>query len=673
MNPHGADRSLMATVAGFALLVVACIGAFWFTDQQQQSAAWARHSMVVETRIATVLSLLQDAETGQRGYLLTRQREFLQPYATAVARIPAALSNLRRSTIDNPYQQALADRLDQVARSRAAVLDEVIRTAPATPALPPAEVARLARGRVLMDQARQLIGQMKAEEETLLAERQRRARDQDTVVQFGLALGAIALALLGLFAYADGRRRIKALAEARDGLETAHAELLADMVERQRVEAQLRQMQKMEAVGQLTGGVAHDFNNMLAIIIGSLDLARRRLSANEDARVGACIDNAMESASTAAQLTSRLLAFSRQQPLQPQALDPNKLVAGMSELLRRTVLEDVRIETVLAGGLWRVNADPNQLESSILNLCINARDAMPDGGQLTIETANAHLDDAYASGEADVTAGQYVMIGITDTGTGMPPDVVQRAFDPFYTTKGVGKGTGLGLSQVYGFVKQSGGHVKIYLPRLGKGAKVAESAAAADHRLERGVEEEIILVVEDEDRVRHMSVDALRELGYTVVQASGAAHALEVLSAQPEIILLFTDVVMPGMNGRRLAELAREQRPDLKVLFTTGYTRNAVVHNGVLDADVAFLAKPFTVEQLARKVREVLGEAGQGGRPHPPASTSPQKCIRSSANTLRATSPVMSSRCWACNRLKPESASSRCGAIFQAMRLFSST
>ena len=278
------------------------------------------------------------------------------------------------------------------------------------------------------------------------------------------------------------------------------------------------------------------------------------------------------------------------------------------------------METVLAGGLWRVNADPNQLESAILNLCINSRDAMPDGGQLTIETANAFLDEAYVAGEADILSGQYVMIGVTDTGTGMPPDVVERAFDPFYTTKGVGKGTGLGLSQVYGFVKQSGGHVKIYsepghgttvkiyLPRLSKDAISAE-APAAQQRLERGAEEEIILVVEDEERVRHMSVDVLRELGYTVVQAEGGPHALEVLAVQPKISLLFTDVVMPGMNGRRLAELAREQRPDLKVLFTTGYTRNAVVHNGVLDSDVAFLAKPFTVEQLARKVREILGRA----------------------------------------------------------------
>ena len=610
----------MAMVAGFALLAVACVGAVWFTDQQQRSAAWARHSLEVETRIAAVLSLLQDAETGQRGYLLTQRPEFLQPYQRAVARIPPALAALKRATADNVYQQVSAARLATVVKARAAVLDQVMRSAAHSQPLPATQVAQLEQGRVLMDQARDLIGQMKAEEESLLVQRQRRASEQDAVVQIGLGLGAVGIALLGLFAFADGRRRIAALAEVRDGLEAAHAQLLADLVARERVESQLRQLQKMEAVGQLTGGVAHDFNNMLAIIIGSLDLAKRRLSGSEDTRVGDCIDNALESASTAAQLTSRLLAFSRQQPLQPQPLNANKLVAGMSELLRRTVLEDVRIETVLAGGLWRINADPNQVESSILNLCINARDAMPGGGQLTIETANAHLDDAYAAGEADVAPGQYVMIGVTDTGAGMSREVAERAFDPFYTTKGVGKGTGLGLSQVYGFVKQSGGHVKIYsepgqgttvkiyLPRLVDGAAIAEPAAP-DPGLERGGEQEIVLVVEDEDRVRRMSVDALRELGYTVIHASGGAQALEILAIQPEISLLFTDVVMPGMNGRRLAELAREQRPDLKVLFTTGYSRNAVVHNGVLDADVAFLAKPFTIEQLARKVREVLGQA----------------------------------------------------------------
>jgi signal transduction histidine kinase len=458
---------------------------------------------------------------------------------------------------------------------------------------------------------------MRTYEQALLEERERLAQEQDRVVRLGLALGAVAIACLGLFAFIDGQRRIDQASLARDELEAANRRLVEDAAERERMEGQLRQMQKMEAVGQLTGGVAHDFNNMLAIIIGSLDLARRRLTAGADSRARSAIDNAMEGAATAAELTSRLLTFSRQQALQPRPLDANKLVAGMSELVRRTVLEDVKVEAVLAGGLWRVSADPNQLESAILNLCINARDAMPLGGQLTIETANAHLDEAYAAGEPEVRAGQYVMIGITDTGDGMTPEVLQRAFDPFYTTKGVGKGTGLGLSQVYGFVKQSGGHVKIYsepgrgttvkvyLPRMLAGEPPAASPVA-EAGPPRGRPEEVVLVVEDEARVREMSAEALRELGYAVVHAAGAAEALERLAREPGVVLLFTDVVMPELDGRRLAEKARALRPDLKVLFTTGFTRNAVVHNGVLDAGVAFLAKPFTLDQLARKVRETL-------------------------------------------------------------------
>ena len=610
------DRALVALVAGLALLALACAGAIWFVNEQQRSAAWVNHSLLVENRISRVLSLLQDAETGQRGYLLTRRPDFLQPYQAAAPRIPQALTELRRLTGDNARQQALLERLDTVVRSRAAVLADIVRSPPAIQPLAPKDVARLSAGKVLMDEARALVAQMRADEQSLLAQRERRATEQDDLVRLGLGIGAMAIAVLALFVFIDGRRRIAALSGARDELADTHARLLADVAERERIEGQLRQMQKMEAVGQLTGGVAHDFNNMLAIIIGSLDLAKRRLTGQEDARVGGCIDNAMESAATAAQLTSRLLAFSRQQPLVPQPLDANKLVAGMSELLRRTVLEDIRMETVLAAGLWRISVDGNQLESAILNLCINSRDAMPDGGLLTIETANAHLDDAYAASETEVAAGQYVMIGISDTGTGMPPEVVGRAFDPFYTTKGVGKGTGLGLSQVYGFVKQSGGHVKIYsepgrgttvrvyLPRLLKGEPAEAAAASAD--LPRGREEEIVLVVEDDERVRHMSSDALRELGYTVVQASGAAQALEALGVQPKISLMFTDVVMPEIDGRRLAEMARERRPELKVLFTTGYTRNAVVHNGILDPGVAFLPKPFTLHELARKMREVL-------------------------------------------------------------------
>jgi PAS domain S-box-containing protein len=403
------------------------------------------------------------------------------------------------------------------------------------------------------------------------------------------------------------------LKELNERLESRVAE---EVAERIRIEDTLRQSQKMEAVGQLTGGIAHDFNNMLAAIIGPLDLLVGRLDP-EDARARRYVDIAMEAARRAAQLTQRLLAFSRQQPLQPESLDANKLVAGMSDLLTHSLGGDVRLETVLAGGLWRTHADPNQLENVILNLAVNARDAMPEGGRVTVETANCHLDHGYALEHPGISPGQYVLIAVSDTGKGMPAEVIAKAFDPFFTTKEVGRGTGLGLSQVYGFVKQSGGHVKIYsevgdgttvkvyLPRL-MGAGAETTLVDNSSPVPRGELQEVILVVEDEPAVRQFSVDALTELGYRVFAADSAASALQILEAEPSISLLFTDVVMPETNGRKLADEACRRWPHLKVLFTTGYSRNAVVHNGVLDPGVNLIGKPFTLQELAARVREVL-------------------------------------------------------------------
>jgi signal transduction histidine kinase len=407
-----------------------------------------------------------------------------------------------------------------------------------------------------------------------------------------------------------------ALRRANRELQDTNDELVQQMAQRERAENELRQVQKMESIGQLTGGIAHDFNNMLAIVIGSLDIAERRFSTNPD-RTRQAIAHALEGANRAAALTKRLLAFARRSPLQPQPIDPNQMVANMSELLRRTLGEGVVIETVLAGGLWRTHADPGQLENAILNLCVNARDAMDGKGRLTIETLNCHLDDDYAARHSGVAAGQYSTIVISDNGPGMPEDVMDRAFEPFFTTKSVGKGTGLGLAQVYGFVRQSGGHVKIY-SEVGQGTAVkiylpryfgpAEVAATTENvaELPRGRPGELILVVEDEDQVRRMSVDALQELGYQVIEAGGGEEALGHVRERDDIRLLFTDVVMPDINGRQLADKARLLRPELPVLYTTGYTRNAVVHNGVVDSDVFFIPKPFTIEQLARKLRAVL-------------------------------------------------------------------
>ncbi len=396
-------------------------------------------------------------------------------------------------------------------------------------------------------------------------------------------------------------------------------ERVRDQARLHEAEEQLRQAQKMEAVGHLTGGVAHDFNNMLAVVSGSLELLDRR-TADDDPRAKALISSALDAAKRAGNLTKRLLAFSRQQPLKPQITDPNKLVAGMSDLFRHSLGADVQLETVLAGGVWRVHVDQNQLESVLLNLAVNARDAMEGGGRLTIETQNAHLDKRYVVKELGITPGQYVMIGVTDTGSGMAPEVLAKAFDPFFTTKEVGKGTGLGLSQVYGFIKQSGGHtkiysevghgttVKIYLPRH-TGDTVDEDKNTHMADLPNSDGRELVLVVDDEDLVRQFSAMALTDLGYRVLEASNAQGALAILLDRPDVDLLFTDIVMPEMNGRKLVDLAREKRPDLPVIYTTGYTRNAIVHNGVLDSDVELIGKPFTLEELAMRVRDVLDRA----------------------------------------------------------------
>ncbi len=408
--------------------------------------------------------------------------------------------------------------------------------------------------------------------------------------------------------------------EARVGRQDAQLERVATELHnaasaRAAAETQVRQLQKMEAVGQLTGGIAHDFNNMLAVVIGGLDMIERRIAAGRG-DVGRYVEAAKDGATRAAALTQRLLAFSRQSPLSPEPVEGNRLIADLTELLTRTLGEPIAVETVLSAGLWRAEADRGQLENAIVNLAVNARDAMPDGGKLTIETANAHVGDDYAR-EADMAAGQYVMIAVTDTGTGMAPDVLAKAFEPFFTTKPVGRGTGLGLSQVFGFVRQSRGHVRIYsepgvgttvrlyLPRF-YGEEPTPTPRTTTEPVRRGSPHETVLVVEDEPRVRSFSVEVLRDLGYGVLHASNGPEALALLEQGVRVTLLFTDVVMPGMTGRELADRAQAMRPGLRVLYTTGYTRNAVVHNGVLDPGTRLLPKPFGVDELARKVREAL-------------------------------------------------------------------
>jgi CheY-like chemotaxis protein len=370
----------------------------------------------------------------------------------------------------------------------------------------------------------------------------------------------------------------------------------------------------MEAIGQLTGGVAHDFNNLLTVILGNLEALTRHIP--QEPRARRALDQATRGAQRAATLTSQLLAFSRRQPLNPKPTDVNRLVGGMSDLITRALGENIAIEAVLAAGVWRIEVDSHQLESALLNLAVNSRDAMPQGGKLTLETANARIDEQYAAHYAEISPGQYVLISISDTGTGMTKEVMSRAFDPFFTTKPLGEGTGLGLSQVFGFVKQSGGHIKLY-SEVGQGTTVkiylprATIAADCDEADEgpsesRGEASEAILVVEDDDDVRLYSTESLRELGFTVLEANDAPSALRILEHHPEIMLLFTDVGLPGVNGRELVDRAQRIRPGLRVLFTTGYARNAIVHQGRLDPGVELLPKPFSRAQLGARVRAVL-------------------------------------------------------------------
>ena len=626
-----------------ALLVTLLLAAQRADEARTRAEARQIHTFQVMLTAEQLKSSLFDAQRGMRGYLISDSQTFLPGYQAAASQIAPLARKLRLLTVDDPGQQRRVTMLDalivtQIDSMRANIA--AVRGGRRNQAL---AAVSSGVGELHIARIREVASAIVAEEQRLLERRgvvlgaavvaaneAQRALSVTGMLLLAVAMLAGYVSLRGVISVRRATAIADEAAHARATLETAvalrtdeiaatNAALKAEIVAKEAAEGQVRQMQKLESIGQLTGGIAHDFNNMLAIVIGSLDLALRRLD-DPAGKVIGYIDNAMDGAKRAATLTKRLLAFSRQQALAPEPIDPNTFVGHISELLRRTLGEGIQIETVLAGGLWRTYADAGELENAIVNLAVNARDAMDGTGKLTIETANTHLDDAYATGH-DATAGQYVVICVTDTGGGMPDEVIARAFDPFFTTKAVGKGTGLGLSQVYGFVKQTGGHVKIY-SEVGEATTVKlymprwTGAAAPDKRvvsvgeLPRAHDGETVLVVEDEASVRLVTVDALRDLGYFVLHAGDADEALAALGSGQRVDLLFTDIVMPGRNGRELAEAAQALRSELKVLYTTGYTRNAVVHNGMLDAQVAFLAKPFSVEALAVKVRHVLDGGG---------------------------------------------------------------
>ena len=692
-----------------------------FAENERTEQQWVLHTYQVIDQLRIVLGDVQDAETGQRGYLLTHKADFLQPYRAGTTRARRDVVTFRKLTADNPEQQRRAIVLAALVNMRTDALEKSLTIKSLTPSVSPQLSLALETGKQHMDNLRAVIAKGMAEEGRLLDQRVRDRRMADDrasqsallAALAGLAMLMIAAALLvrsNLALSTSEKKRANdaailqtTLDSIRDGIAMfssdgilcvfnaqffdyldfpaalAHmgarlAEFQAvdrgrnhpvfsdlpasvrdveqgyrrislkgreldvyrapvptggfivacmDVTQRVRSEEVARQTQKMEAIGHLTGGVAHDFNNLLQIISANLDLLIR--DAAHDPAGAERLQKALAAVDRGARLTGQLLAFARRQPLEPRSMSLGRLVQNMTDLLRHTLGERVEIDSMVAGGLWNTMADASQVENAIINLAVNARDAMPAGGKLTVEVANAFLDDNYAAQYADVTAGQYVMLAVSDTGRGMAPEIIAHAFEPFYTTKAEGQGTGLGLSQVYGFVKQSGGHVKIYsepgqgttikiyLPRTRKPEEEHETPDTSP--VQGGTE--TILVVEDDEGVRAAVVDMLSELGYRVFKAETAEKALEILGGVDPIDLIFTDVVMPGpINTREFGRRAAQMRPGIIVLYTSGYTQNAIVHNGALDDDVHLLSKPYRRGELARKLRAMFATDKKA---HPPA------------------------------------------------------
>jgi signal transduction histidine kinase/ActR/RegA family two-component response regulator len=625
-SPHDdlfGRRMLVLSRVGYLLLVTAAVSAVVMAVRAADTDKWINHSIEVRSQARELHRKIQDAVIRERGFLLTADRQYLGDFDQLTASFEPLLDHLQTAVADNPDQ---GKRLAAVEPQILALTDtlqstvKLVQDGQKDQAL---DVVRSDRILDLSSAIRAAIDGFVNAEQSLLTERQEKAAMLQNMILFLIAASLLLAAGLSIFLESSTRHFVQSL-RART------ADLEAEMQRHRATEDTLRQAQKMEAVGQLTGGISHDFNNLLTIIIGNLDTLKRQLGRTVPGQTAAelaltfqnHIDTAMQAARNAAKLTQRLLAFARRQPLEPNRLDCNRLISGMSEMLHRTLGETINLEIVLGGGLWPTYADANQLESAILNLVLNARHAMPDGGRLTIETANSYLDETYASRFGDLEPGQYVQVSVADTGVGIPPEILDRVFEPFFTTKAVEAGSGLGLAMVHGFVKQSGGHVriysevghgttiKIYLPRLTAAHELASSPpgeAITPSPVSRTATNETILVVEDNDGVRAYAKSALEELGYTVIEAATAEEALRSVEGGARIDLLFTDVVLPGgFSGRQLSDKVVKLRPSLPVLFTTGYTRNAIVHHGRLDPDVQLLNKPYTQQDLARKIAELL-------------------------------------------------------------------
>ncbi len=703
--------AVLVAIPLFIVLAAVTYLSVQFAGNERAEQQWVLHTYQVIDQLRLVLGHAEDAETGQRGYLLTRKPDFLAPYRTGVVKTRQDLAAFKTLTADNPTQQRRANALKKLVSDRLEALEQSLAVKSPNVNASPALIAALEQGKQRMDGLRTLIASGIADERRLLHERtQARSAADSRAAQTALIAALIALFILLLAALLLIRNNValatserkrannEAILQAtldnvRDGIamftsdgllcvfnanffsyldfpselariethlsnfrtidrcraQPVFADLPAgpndveegyqhlslkgreldvyrapvptggfivvciDVTVRVRTEEALRQTQKMEAIGHLTGGVAHDFNNLLQIVSANLDLLNADVTGK--AKAAERLQKAVAAVERGARLTAQLLAFARRQPLEPRSLNLGRLMREMTDLLRRTLGERVEVEAIVSGGLWYTMADPSRVENAIINLAVNARYAMPDGGKLTIEVANAFLDDHYAAQHAEVKAGQYVMLAVSDTGHGMPSDVIARAFEPFFTTKPEGQGTGLGLSQVYGFVKQSGGHIKIYseaaqgttikiyLPRTRNTEEQAETVNLGP--VSGG--SECILVVEDDEGVRAAVVDMLGDLGYGVLKAENAEQALAILASDTPVDLIFTDVVMPGpVNTREFGRRAQAMRPNILVLYTSGYTQNAIVHNGTLDDDVYLLSKPYRRDDLARKLRALF-------------------------------------------------------------------
>ncbi|WP_036287169.1 CHASE3 domain-containing protein [Methylocystis sp. ATCC 49242] len=614
---------MVSLIMAFAILALAGLVTIRTDEYRRNAGALVRHTLFVESALQRLYATILREESDERGYLLTRDKKFINSNGDISGVAEQELTGLAHLVSDNPEQVKRVDQIRPILEERLGLLKRKLDLMKDGRFDEAAEIVRGGRGKALMDQIDGLIAAMIMYEETRYRQRDDALRRANDNLQSAIVFMTFGVAAVAGFAIFLTHKQMNALRTSSESLKSAYNRLLEESTRRETLEAQLRQSQKLEALGQLTGGIAHDFNNMLAVIVASLNILRRKLDRKEDGGEQ-MIDSALQSADSAAGLVRRLLAFSRIQPLAPTPLDANKFVSDISKMLKRALGENIRLETVLADGLWSTRIDANELESALLNLAVNARDAMPNGGTLTIETANRALDDAYAAENVDVKTGDYVLVSVTDTGEGMSPEIVAKVFDPFFTTKPAGKGTGLGLSQVHGFVKQSGGHIKIvsepergttiklYFPRhLGDAAAERPSAIPAqvngdpiDFLL--GQPSEVILVVEDDETARRVTVEGMRELGYTAIEAGSGQAALDILETRPDVTLMITDVTMSGMDGVALAKEALKRRPKLRVLHISGYMPNTLGNDGLLNKDINLLSKPFTLEQIARRIRETI-------------------------------------------------------------------